>query len=198
MEDQAKKGGHLWIWAIVAVLVVGGAVYAGMRIGASAPVNQALSNLPEASGGAASPSAAVPATTTNPGSTRQPLTQNIATPAAGDTAAPVNVAVPTNVANLGSGSGTGSMSLRHFIISGLGGQYSPNTIVVNNGDVVDLTLKAVDGAYGIYFPDFGISLTASKGEIAHAQFQTSGVGQYTFYCKDVCSGNPTGTLIVNK
>ncbi|MCL4404023.1 cupredoxin domain-containing protein [Patescibacteria group bacterium] len=126
------------------------------------------------------------------GGTRQAITSQIPTPSADATNVPSNVAVPTSVQQ------TGAIAERSFIITGTGGKFSPNTIVVNQGDVVNLTLVAADAAYNIFFPDFGVTITAKKGQTVSAQFQPANYGQYKFYCKDVCSGSPEGTLVVNQ
>jgi plastocyanin len=126
------------------------------------------------------------------GGTRQAVQQKIATPGLNATGTPAGVAIPTVVQQ------TGAIASRDFNITGAGGKFSPDTIVVNQGDVINLTLSASDGTYNIFFPDFGVTLTAQKGGTATAQFQPSNYGQYQFYCKDVCSGNPKGTLIVNQ
>ena len=126
------------------------------------------------------------------GGTRQAVQEHIATPGLNATGTPANIAIPTTVQQ------TGVIAARSFTITGTGGKFSPNTIVVNEGDVISLTLKAEDGTYNIFFPDFGVTLTAPKGGTATAQFQPSTYGQYQFYCDKVCSGKPTGTLIVNQ
>ena len=126
------------------------------------------------------------------GGTRQAITNDVPTPNANATNVPSNVAVPTSVHQ------TGAIAERSFIITGTGDKFSPNTIVVNQGDVVNLTLVAADAAYNIFFPDFGVTITAEKGQTVSAQFQPANYGQYKFYCKDVCPGSPAGTLIVNQ
>jgi heme/copper-type cytochrome/quinol oxidase subunit 2 len=126
------------------------------------------------------------------GGTRTGIISDIPTPNAGAGSASSGVAIPVKMMD------TGSVSFRQFDVSGVGGKFSPDTIVVDEGDVIDLTLTATDGAYGIYFPDFAVSLAASEGKTAHAQFQATNYGQYRFYCDGSCVGDPKGTLIVNK
>ena len=71
--------------------------------------------------------------------------------------------------------------------------------MVNEGDVVDLSVTAADKGYDIFFPDFGVQKTAAKGETVKLQFQGYPFGQYKFYCKDSCgSTDVSGKLIVNK
>jgi heme/copper-type cytochrome/quinol oxidase subunit 2 len=125
------------------------------------------------------------------GGTRHTITENIPTPGPNATNTPANVAIPTTVQQ------TGAIALRNFIITGTGGKFSPNTIVINQGDVINLTLVSADATYNIFFPDFGVTLTVPKGSAGSAQFQPPNYGQYQFYCKDVCASSPVGILIVN-
>mgnify|MGYP001572142523 CR=1 FL=1 len=127
------------------------------------------------------------------GGTREVVQTKIATPGEGASSTNKDVAVPTTVVQ------TGPSAFRHFDISASGNKYSPNTIVVNEGDVIDLNFTAVDGKYDLFFPDFGIYKAAAKGETVKLQFQGNPYGEYKFYCKDSCGGAKVeGKLIVNK
>lgn len=127
------------------------------------------------------------------GGTREVVQTKIATPGEGASSTTKGVAVPTTVVQ------TGPSAFRHFDISASGNTYSPNIIVVNEGDVIDLNFTAVDGKYDLFFPDFGIYKAAAKGEIVKLQFQGNPFGEYKFYCKDSCgSAKVEGKLIVNK
>lgn len=126
------------------------------------------------------------------GGTREVVQEAIATPEVGATDVPSGVAVPQNVVE------TGPSSFRQFNIEGNGGDFVPSTIVVNEGDVIDINFTAVDDEYNVYFPDFGISKTFARGQSGKIQFQGYPFGEYRFYCKDVCSGTVEGKLIVNK
>ncbi|MEK7651036.1 MAG: cupredoxin domain-containing protein [Patescibacteria group bacterium] len=127
------------------------------------------------------------------GGTREVVQTKIATPGEGATSAGKGVAVPTTVVQ------TGPAAFRHFDISASGNDYSPNIIVVNEGDVIDLNFTAVDKGYDIFFSDFGIYKAAAKGELVKLQFQGNPYGEYKFYCKDSCGGAKVeGKLIVNK
>ncbi len=183
-----------WILCICVgvVVIIAIAVYVGMRMGKNVPAangNKTVSVVSAQGYLAANDPNALP---TVEGGTRVTIKNDIATPDQNASAVPAGVAVPVNVIN------TGPISFRQFNISGVKGQFSPDTIVVNEGDIIDLTLSATDGTYDMYFPDFAASLTASKGKTAHVQFQATIYGQYQFYCATSCSGNPQGTLIVNK
>ena len=177
---------------IVALFLIGSGLgwwHLPSNVGGGAPAAQTTATTTSAGYVAPNVSNALP---TVQGGTRQAVTEQIATPGLNATGTPANVAIPTTVQQ------TGDIAARSFTITGTGGQYTPNTIVVNQGDVITLTLKAADGAYNIFFPDFGVTLTAPKGGTASAQFQPSTYGQYKFYCDSGCPGNPTGTLIVNQ
>lgn len=127
------------------------------------------------------------------GGTRVVSDTNIATPEIGaSSTAPKDVAVPTNVLQ------TGESAFRQFEMKGEGGKYTPSTLVVNEGDVIDINFTSVDATYNVFFPDFGVYRTIEKGKSTKIQFQGYPFGKYGFYCKDICGKDVTGTLIVNK
>ena len=126
------------------------------------------------------------------GGTRIVVDQNIKTPEVGASSTPSDVAVPTNVLE------TGQSAFRQFEMKGEGGKYIPSTLVVNEGDVIDINFTAVDAKYNVFFPDFGVYRTIEKGTSMKIQFQGYPFGKYGFYCKDICGKEVTGTLIVNQ
>ncbi len=126
------------------------------------------------------------------GGTREEISTNIPTPEINSTGVKSGVAIPVNVIQMGS------VSQRQFVIKGVGDKYIPSIIVINQNDSIDLTLEAVDKTYNIFFPDFGVTGTAVVGKNARMFFQPSNYGEYKFYCKNVCSDEVVGTLIVNK
>lgn len=126
------------------------------------------------------------------GGTRETLKEKIETPEAGATPKSTDVAVPVNVSQIGTAAG------RTFEIKGENGAFSPNTIVVNELDIITVNLSAVDDAYSISFPDFGVYLKVEKGASARRQFQAYPFGEYVFSCSDVCKTPVSGKLIVNK
>ncbi len=129
------------------------------------------------------------------GGSREIIEEEIATPELGATSTPEGVAVPTNVSQLSGPAG--EAAIRDFEIRAEGGKFSPNIIVVNDGDIITVHLTAVDADYNIFFPDFGSYLAVKKGETRKTQFQTTPFGQYQFFCKD-CGNEARGTLIVNE
>jgi len=126
------------------------------------------------------------------GGTRIVSDETIKTPEVGASTTPKDVAVPTNVLE------TGPSAFRQFEMKGEGGKYVPSTLVVNEGDVIDINFTAVDAKYNVFFPDFGVYRTIEKGASMKIQFQGYPFGKYGFYCKDICGKEVTGTLIVNK
>lgn len=130
------------------------------------------------------------------GGTREKISKQIEAPEAGATSTNPDIAVPKSVINLGGVST--SASLRDFEIKAEKGKFSPSTIVVNEMDVITISLTAVDAKYNIFFPDFGVYREAEKGQTIKFQFQAYPYGQYKFYCKDICGARTEGTLIVNK
>lgn len=126
------------------------------------------------------------------GGTRMVASETIKTPEVGSLATPEDVAVPINVLE------TGPSAFRQFEMKGEGGRYIPSTLIVNEGDVIDINFTAVDAKYNVFFPDFGVYRTIEKGTSMKIQFQGYPFGKYGFYCKDICGKEVTGTLIVNK
>jgi heme/copper-type cytochrome/quinol oxidase subunit 2 len=126
------------------------------------------------------------------GGTRVVAEETIKTPEVGASSTPKDIAVPTNVLE------TGPSAFRQFEMKGEGGKYTPSTLVVNEGDVIDINFTAVDAKYNVFFPDFGVYRTIEKGASMKIHFQGYPFGKYGFYCKDICGKEVTGTLIVNK
>jgi heme/copper-type cytochrome/quinol oxidase subunit 2 len=76
--------------------------------------------------------------------------------------------------------------------------YTPDTIVVNKGDVVQLNLTAVDGPYDFSMPYNGLSQSMAKGETKQVNFGATAEGTFEFRCSAVCpaSGTIRGKFIV--
>lgn len=69
-----------------------------------------------------------------------------------------------------------------FSVSGEGGELSEDLIVVDVLDIIEIHFTAVDGDYGISFPDFGVGKSVSAGEATKFQFQAQFVGNYEISC----------------
>jgi heme/copper-type cytochrome/quinol oxidase subunit 2 len=116
-------------------------------------------------------------------------------PNKGATSTPSNIAVPVVQ---GPGNPSGSTSYRSFNISIDGGAYSPSTVIVKQGDTVNLEMTAVDASYAFTQPQYGFNAPIAKGKTQTIQFEASRTGDFTFYCAS-CGGpskGPIGHLIV--
>lgn len=77
--------------------------------------------------------------------------------------------------------------------------FEPDTITVNEGDTVKITISSVDVAHGIEIPDFGVSKRFGEGESVEVEFVADKKGSFSFFCNVYCGsghGAMRGTLIV--
>lgn len=79
-----------------------------------------------------------------------------------------------------------------------GNSFDPNSLIVNEGDVIDIKLSAIDRDYEIYLPGLGIYKLVPKGQKSEVQFQAYPAGEHLFACKDDCSNPPRASLVINK
>ncbi|MBI4086283.1 MAG: cupredoxin domain-containing protein [Candidatus Liptonbacteria bacterium] len=127
--------------------------------------------------------------------TRLPASSGISVPNATSSNVPANVAKPSIVTSAAPNS---SASFRKFSISAGGGQFIPNTVIVNIGDTVHLDITAVDAGYDFTQPDYGFNIILPKGQAKVVEFQATAEGKYTFFCK-ACGGpakGPVGYVVV--
>ena len=132
------------------------------------------------------------ALSTTQGGTREIISEDIETPEVGDASVSEDTAIPVNTSKIKDS------ALRTFELRGENGKYIPSIIIVDELDPITIKFTSIDDDYNIFFPDFGIYKTVLKGETKDIKFQAYPYGEYQFYCKDVCSGDVTGTLIVNQ
>lgn len=127
--------------------------------------------------------------------THLPVPTNVVVPEAGAKNVPAGVAVPQVEA---AASQTGDSKYRSFDIMIENGQFMPDTIAVNLGDVVNLELSAAGAAYDFTQPDYSISVSIPENGSARKEFQANVSGKFVFYCSS-CGGpakGPVGYLIV--
>jgi len=91
---------------------------------------------------------------------------------------------------------SGNAKLKIFGVSITKDGFSPSLIVVNQGDGVALSVKAVDGTYDVFFPAFN----SGSGQIQERQntfisFVPPKAGEYVFECRTYC---PYGHRISGK
>ena len=78
--------------------------------------------------------------------------------------------------------------------------FEPDTITVNQGDVVKLSITSIDVAHGIRLPDFGVSSFLVPGQVTEIEFVASKSGVFPFFCNVACGvghGGMNGKIIVN-
>jgi heme/copper-type cytochrome/quinol oxidase subunit 2 len=134
-------------------------------------------------------------TVTSASATIQLVPSNVVVPVQNASSVPAGVAAPTIVT---PGSPSGSTKYRSFSINISGGAYTPNTVIVNQGDTVHISLTAVGGSYDFTQPNYGLSLTIPEGQTKPVQFDADTAGKFTFYCAS-CGGpakGPTGYIEV--
>ncbi|MBI4087634.1 MAG: cupredoxin domain-containing protein [Candidatus Liptonbacteria bacterium] len=122
--------------------------------------------------------------------TREPAPANVFVPSAGAKNVPANVAVPKAISKSGPLS---DASYRSFTVAADGGRFMPDTVIVKQGDTVDLNITAVDGDYDFTQPDFGFKTVIAKATTQNIQFQATATGRFAFYCS-LCGGPSQGPL----
>lgn len=156
------------IAAIIAVIVIGVAGYAAWKVSKTSP--NAYTNGP------------VGSENTGP-ITREDVSAGTRVPSQGGNAAG-GVAVPQIVAPAAADS---KLSKRIFAITVNNNKIDTPNIVVYAGDLVTLTITAVDKAYNFVQPDYGLRFNLKQGETKTFDNQFTTPGKYLFYC-DSCGG----------
>ncbi len=78
-------------------------------------------------------------------------------------------------------------------------RYSPNEIIVKQGEVVILTFRAVDFTHGFSVPDLNVRVDLIAGQITPVRLQPITVGRFPFLCDNFCGDGHEemhGTLTV--
>ncbi len=130
-----------------------------------------------------------------------PVSIPISTPTAAPTSTPAPVPestlndIPTVPNKILSFSANGPQT-KIFNVSISKAGFNPSLIVVNEGDSVELSLKAVDGVYDFYFSNLNAdSGQIQKDESSLMSFLAQTSGQYVFECRTYC---PYGNRIAGK
>lgn len=76
--------------------------------------------------------------------------------------------------------------------------FSPSTLTVKLGNLVQIKLTGVGGTYDFSMPWTGLYQKVNDGETKQISFQTTSVGTFIFECRDFCPVGRTiqGELIV--
>lgn len=108
---------------------------------------------------------------------------------------PKNVASPETVVAAAIGS---AASYRGYDLKIQANAFSPDTVIVRQGDVAHIVVVAVDGEYDVTQPDYGFHVVVPRGQTKTIQFGATAAGTFTFYCAQ-CGGpakGPVGKIIV--
>ena len=178
--------------AIVAVIVVLGFVFG--RLGSEAPGGTTSGT--GGSGGTAGAGTGAAGSATQPAQTVTRVTapQNVTVPALGQTVAS-SVAPPQAVSPANAHTAS---QYRSFSIQAKNNAFTPNTIIVNQGDIVNISVAAVDKNYDFTQPDYSFRQAIPMGQSKTIQFGATASGKFTFYCAS-CGGpssGPIGYIIV--
>ena len=126
--------------------------------------------------------------------TREPAPANVVVPSQTSSDVPKNVALPEVV----SGNPNQNSSFRSFDIKADSNKFTPDTVIVRQGDTLNMNVTAVDKDYDIFQPDYGTKVRIPKGTAQKVQFQATDSGKFLFYCVS-CGGpskGPTGYIII--
>ena len=74
--------------------------------------------------------------------------------------------------------------------------FSPDSITVNGGELVLLTVESIEGDHSFILYDFGINLPMPTGRKETVQFTATIIGTFEFYCMN--HPQMRGTLTVNQ
>jgi|TARA_B100002003_G_C14092751_1_gene525583 cytochrome c oxidase subunit 2 len=89
--------------------------------------------------------------------------------------------------------------VKEFSMTARQWEFDPNTIIVNQGDTVKLTITSADVTHGFNLPDFGIRERLDPGKTVEIEFVADKKGTFTFACHIPCGrghGGMSGKLIV--
>ncbi len=96
---------------------------------------------------------------------------------------------------------TQTETVKEFDIAASQFKFTPDTITVNKGDKVKITLTSTDVTHGFAIAEFNVDAEVSKGEEKTVEFVADKAGTFTFYCSVPCGSGHSGMngkLIVNE
>ena len=98
----------------------------------------------------------------------------------------------------GSGTGESMQSLvekispaapvKEFNLEAFQFGYSPDTIVVNKGDVVKIHATSRDVPHGFFIKEYGINEKVEKGKVKDIEFIADKAGEFEIICSVYCGG----------
>ena len=91
--------------------------------------------------------------------------------------------------------------VKQFNVVAKNWEFDPDTITVNKGDTVRLSVESIDARHGIAMPAFRISEVLEPGSTVEIEFVADRAGTFDFSCSVPCgSGHKSmkGQLVVNE
>ena len=88
--------------------------------------------------------------------------------------------------------------IRRFTIKAENDNFTPKQIIVNENDVVDLSIEAVDKDYDLFLPNYNMRQSIALGKTKSLNFEANLVGRFKFFCP-ACGGpdkGPSGEIVV--
>ncbi len=98
-----------------------------------------------------------------------------------------------------AGTATESPAVRQFTMTARQWEFSPDTITVNKGDTVVLSIRSIDVAHGFALPEFGVNERLEPGKVVEVEFVADKTGTFSFFCSVLCGAGHSdmkGTLVV--
>jgi cytochrome c oxidase subunit 2 len=75
---------------------------------------------------------------------------------------------------------------KEFSIEAKQFEFNPNTVTVNKGDKVKLTLTSIDVTHGFAIDEYGISIRLMPQQPEVVEFTADKTGEFVFYCNVPC------------
>ena len=89
---------------------------------------------------------------------------------------------------------TDSGEIKEFTMIAKQWKFEPNTITVNQGDLVRLKIISIDVAHGIAIPDYSINEYLSPGQTINIEFTADRKGTFRFACRVSCGVGHSGMM----
>lgn len=87
---------------------------------------------------------------------------------------------------------TNSGEIKEFTMTAKQWKFEPNTITVNQGDLVRLKITSIDVAHGIAIPGYRINEYLSPGQTISIEFTADRKGTFPFACSVSCGVGHSG------
>ena len=90
--------------------------------------------------------------------------------------------------------------IKEFSITAKQFDFEPDTIRVNKGDLVKISIESVDVEHGIRISEFNVNKNLKPGETVDIEFVADKIGEFDFFCNVYCGDGHRemkGRLIVN-